>query len=275
MIFWKSFTVCRIAGVPVQIHPTCLFFPVGYLLWSGWSENGWRSLWLMGSLLALLWLSLLAHEFAHIFAARGCGIRTEKMVFLPVGAVAMIESLPRSGQETWIASAGPLMSFILAGICHLGARSMEHWADGLPLLYLYCHVWPFVVLRFLRIGCEMNLFLALFNLIPCHPMDGGRIFRSLLAVTLRKFTRRSHEAAFLTATRITVRYVALPLVLCGLAITISYTHLWMHLILFPLALIVGEIEYRSLRDESPKESRDPVFLRGPRVLKLRRREVRL
>jgi stage IV sporulation protein FB len=235
--------------VPVQFHSTFLLHPVSTILWLGGSDIRGGLLWPSIVLLAILCVSMLAHEFAHILAARRCGIGTRRMVFLPVGAVALLDRIPRLKQEFWVAVAGPLASLALAGCCQLGVWGLEHWADGLTIRFLREHSWMFRVATFLRIGCYINLAFALFNLLPCFPMDGGRIFRSLLAMTIRKFRRRLRDVADVLATKIAVRCVAWPVAVNAIAITISCTHLWPHLILFPMALAAGEVEYWHLRNE--------------------------
>ena len=252
---WKPFTTFRLAGVSVQFHSTTLIFPYGMFLWIGWHQDGWSSFWPMAVLLSIFGGSLLAHEFAHIFAGRGCGIDTEKVIFLPVGAAALMDDIPRSIKELWISIAGPLASFALAGICQAILWAMHHWLYGRHLhhrFYLFEHPWLYETTRLLRFGLSINLSLGLFNLLPCYPMDGGRILRSLLGVTIRKFINRSRSAAFLLATKITVRYVALPLTLGAIVFTAWVSHFWIHLLLFPLAFAAGEFEYRMLCGEIPE-----------------------
>jgi len=256
--------MCRIAGVPVQFHSTALIFPTGYMLWEGRSDDGWRICWPVIALVALFWLSLLVHEFAHIFAAKGFGIGTRKMIFIPVGAVALVEEIPRTAAEGWIAVAGPLGSLAFAGICKLGfwamCHWMNHWTHGWRFQFLREHFWIYDTVRMLRIGCLLNLVLALFNLLPCYPMDGGRILRSALAVALKKFTQRSRERAFLAATVITVRWVSWPLALGAMVFTIVSIHDWTELVLFPLLLFVGEVEVSELRAECRERDSVSVLL---------------
>lgn len=274
---WKPFTVCRISGVSVQIHSTALIFPAGYLLWTGWSEHGWRTLWPMGIVLAVIWISLLVHEFAHILAARSCGIGSRKMIFLPVGAVAMFDNIPPGSKETWIAIAGPLASMALAGICQLGIWTMHHGMSGMPLPFTVSHESMHVILKFLRFGSLINTGLCLFNLLPCFPMDGGRILRSLLGMVLRQITRRTSESSLLLATKITVRFVAWPLAFAAMVYTISTSKIWMHLILFPLAVVVGELEYWMLREDHPQSEAEPEleWMDLEKTLSIRRRGVNL
>lgn len=115
------------------------------------------------------------HEFGHAFVAYLFGIRAKDIILLPVGGTASIEKFPDNPvQELAISLAGPLMNVIIALLLWWSATPhAPFWAipeninelPGRGLLYI------------LRIG---NIGLALFNLIPAFPMDGGRILRALL-----------------------------------------------------------------------------------------------
>jgi stage IV sporulation protein FB len=135
----------------------------------------------------LLFLCVLAHEFGHVFAARAFGVQTPDVTLLPIGGVARLERIPEEpGQEFVIAIAGPLVNvaIALALMAFAGAdMSTRHLAAVES-----SHV------SMLDRLASVNLFLALFNLIPAFPMDGGRILRSLLALKLG-FARATSVAA--------------------------------------------------------------------------------
>ena len=112
----------------------------------------------------LFFISVLLHELGHSFLARQFRIQVRRITLFIFGGVAEIKEEPPSAwAEFWIALAGPVVSFLLAGIFYfLGQVSVAR--SGL-----------WVMLSYLAL---INFLLAGFNLIPGFPLDGGRIFRA-------------------------------------------------------------------------------------------------
>lgn len=163
-MFSHAYTIARIAGIPIRVHVTLLILlPV--FLW-----NFPSSLWLPGlAAVAGLFASIALHELGHALVALRFGCRARDIVLLPIGGVAQLENLPRHPrQEMLIAAAGPAVSFLLA---LAGATASALFAAG------GAHVAALVAEMLGR----ANLTLALFNLIPSFPMDGGRVFRAFLS----------------------------------------------------------------------------------------------
>jgi Zn-dependent protease len=160
----------RILGVPVRFHFTFILLLI-FLVVVG---AGGRLAGLMEALYLLaLFTSVLLHELGHAVVSRRYGIRTLEIVMFPIGGVARLERSPRPKEELWIAVAGPAVNLVifLAIAGYLAARNQsegirEMAAGGASLS--------------MRIAVG-NLILALFNLLPAFPMDGGRILRSILA----------------------------------------------------------------------------------------------
>jgi len=125
--------------------------------------------WLLGITAALLlFASVLIHELSHALMARRYGIEVQGITLFLFGGVAQIKGEPeRPGQEFAIAAVGPLTSIVLG-------------AGSLALMWLAA-VWNLGTLAalFNYLGW-INIGLALFNLIPGFPMDGGRILRSAM-----------------------------------------------------------------------------------------------
>ncbi|WP_299417775.1 site-2 protease family protein [uncultured Sulfitobacter sp.] len=116
-----------------------------------------------------LFTSLLLHELAHSVVARHLGVPIKSITLFLFGGVAELEAEPKSGlAELWIAIAGPLMSLVLAlGFWGLaGAGTLIAIAPAIPSVLSYLAL--------------INLVLALFNMVPAFPLDGGRVLRAYL-----------------------------------------------------------------------------------------------
>jgi len=151
-----------VAGIDLYIHPTFLLV----LLFPGVLAGGPLSVLLV---LAVFGCVLL-HELGHALAAQQFGIRTRDITLYPIGGVARLERMPRAaGAELVIALAGPAVNLaIAAGLATLGVLAGGELALGTALGTM---------------GAELlaiNIVLALFNLLPAFPMDGGRVLRALL-----------------------------------------------------------------------------------------------
>ncbi len=173
MKVWK---IARILGIDIEIHFTLLFV-FALVLWSlsaGFfpvAVPGQSALfyWLSGLFTTLIFFaSIIFHELSHSIVAQKFGIGIERITLFILGGVAQLKGETKNPQaEFLMALAGPLGSLVLAGtfwvVCQVGL-------DVFPVLIL-------VALSWLALN---NLMLALFNLLPGFPMDGGRIFRAFL-----------------------------------------------------------------------------------------------
>ena len=182
-----SLKIARIAGTDVRIHITFLLF----LAWIGFSyyQVGGAAAAVPGVLfIVALFGCVLLHEFGHALAARAFGIPTPDITLLPIGGVARLQRMPdKPWQELIVAVAGPLVNVVIAGILLLLGSSA-----GVAQLERVQH--PSV--EMLGKLASVNVMLVLFNLIPAFPMDGGRVLRSLLAMTL-PYGRATQIAAWI------------------------------------------------------------------------------
>lgn len=163
-MFSHAYTIARIAGIPIRVHVTLLILlPV--LLWIFPASQ-----WVLGlTAVAGLFACIALHELGHALVALRFGCRARDIVLLPIGGVAQLENLPRHPrQEMLIAAAGPVVSVLLAVA---GSAAAALLAAGGAL----------AAAGVADILARANLTLALFNLIPSFPMDGGRIFRAFLS----------------------------------------------------------------------------------------------
>lgn len=117
----------------------------------------------------LLFLSVLLHELSHSAVARSRGIEVEGITLFIFGGVAQMSmEAERAIDEFLLTAAGPLSSLALAGIFYLGGIGVEALA------------WPEAVSVVAGYLAIINLALAVFNMVPGFPLDGGRIFRSVV-----------------------------------------------------------------------------------------------
>jgi Zn-dependent protease len=161
-----SIQIGRAYGIPVRLHWTMLLF-LPYLALRLAGALGVQSV-LWGWVAAFsLFASVLLHELGHSVIARGRGYPVRDIVLTPIGGVAFLAKAPRrANDELAIAIAGPVVSLLLAIGCWLGAHPLlkAGLTDPGNTLFL--------------IG-SINMTLVIFNLIPCFPMDGGRVYRAL------------------------------------------------------------------------------------------------
>lgn len=152
-----------VAGVPIRLHGSFLVLAVVAVAWQALSEGpaAATSVAIYG---LMLFGSVLVHELGHALAGRLFGVATRDITLFPFGGVARME-IPRLAPlaEAVIALAGPMTNVLIA----LGAWLVVSLGGSAVL--------PLVVI---------NVALAIFNLIPAWPMDGGRVFRAMLSVGL-------------------------------------------------------------------------------------------
>src|SRR5437870_3209565 len=171
-----SVNIGTIAGTAVRIHVTFLLFLV-WIFVASYMSGGPQAAWNSTAFMVLLFACVLAHEFGHIFTARVFGVATPDVTLLPIGGVARLERIPEKPQEEFlIAIAGPLVNVAIAFGLVLLAGAHLNMSD-------LATVESTKVSLVDRLAA-VNLFLALFNMIPAFPMDGGRVLRALLAIRL-------------------------------------------------------------------------------------------
>jgi len=171
-----SLNVGSIAGTAIRIHITFLLF----LVWLGtifYRQGGAEAAWQGTIFIVLIFLCVLLHELGHVFAARRYGVTTRDVTLWPFGGIASMERMPdKPSEELIVAVAGPAVNVVIAAVLllWLGPRfDLENLAAiENPGVSLAVKV------------AAANIILVLFNFIPAFPMDGGRVLRALLAMSM-------------------------------------------------------------------------------------------
>ena len=126
--------------------------------------------YILGLIAAIgLFVSVVIHELGHAVTARAYGVPVRRITLWFLGGVAQFEEMPRqSGAEAVVAIVGPLVSFGIGIVCWVAGHFISPDAAAARFIVSYL--------------VYMNVVLAIFNLIPAMPLDGGRVLRSLLAL---------------------------------------------------------------------------------------------
>jgi Zn-dependent protease/CBS domain-containing protein len=180
-----SIPIGRLFGVDVRIHLTFFLLPM-FIFWTDYeankTANGPHDLALVGIILACV----AAHECGHMFAARRLGLIPKAVILLPLTGVTLYDESrlekPQPAELLWkreirLALVGPLVNLALASLAVAvisgAGRGGDLWQ------------WPFLqAAKLPKSLVWANLWIAILNLMPAYPLDGGRILRAFLSRTL-------------------------------------------------------------------------------------------
>jgi stage IV sporulation protein FB len=169
-----SVQVARILDIPIRIHFTFLLLVIWFALSARtWGQTAAGAVFF----LLLVFLCVALHELGHAAMAKRFGVRTHEIVLYPIGGIARLESMPGGRAELAIALAGPAVNLLLA-LALIAPVLFAHGPD------------PGAIAAAFEAGAlaprllAVNALLFLFNLIPAFPMDGGRVLRALLSLSL-------------------------------------------------------------------------------------------
>jgi Zn-dependent protease len=172
-----SWKIGRFAGIDLYVHATFFLLILWVVVVHALGGRGGAAVLGGVGFIAALFACVVLHEFGHALTARHYGIATKDITLLPIGGVSRFERMPdKPWQEFWVAIAGPLVNVAIAVAIYL----LLFLTGGFhPITHFSLTAGPFSE-RMLA----ANLALALFNVIPAFPMDGGRVLRALLATRL-------------------------------------------------------------------------------------------
>ncbi|KUJ80881.1 protease [Ruegeria marisrubri] len=182
-----SFTLGRLFGSELRVHVT-FFLLLAWIGFAAYAEGGWPAAVENVIFVVALFACVVAHEFGHALMARRYGIRTPDITLLPIGGLARLERMPeKPTQEVMVALAGPAVNIVIWGVLVVFGAGVQ--------LDTMAEIDSAQIDLFTRLA-YINLFLAVFNMIPAFPMDGGRVFRALLCMRMDrvKATRMAASA---------------------------------------------------------------------------------
>lgn len=181
----RAFTICRVGGIPISIHASWIVslavLSTFARIWVFRDEEvEWRA-WAFGVAVGVALAGcVVLHELAHAVVARAYGLPVARILLFAFGGISQIRGeAPTPAAEYRVALAGPLASLVI-GSTLLGVARWAHAADGIHEGWLN--------------AAYFNVWVALFNLVPAFPMDGGRILRSALWAGMRSRARATRWA---------------------------------------------------------------------------------
>lgn len=182
-----SVRIARVFGIPIEIHYTWLivFGLVAWSLATGYFPRAGADLTTAAVIVLsvgatlLFFAALLVHELAHAYVAMRGGLPVRRITLFIFGGVAQMEREPRTASgEFRMAIAGPLTSLVIAGAAWAAARAS---GGGLRALFQYLAL--------------INAAVALFNMVPAFPLDGGRVFRAAVWWATKSLSRATRVAS--------------------------------------------------------------------------------
>jgi Zn-dependent protease len=165
-----SINAGRLFGIKFSIHVT-FFLLLAYVFFSGIKE-GFGQAGLSVLFVCAIFACVVIHELSHSLVARRFGREPKSIMLLPIGGVATIDMMPtKPSQEIAISIVGPATNIVIALVLFGGLKMVVVPKSNLTVFQ-----------SFITDLIGVNIALAIFNLIPALPMDGGRILRSILAM---------------------------------------------------------------------------------------------
>ena len=187
----------RIFGISVELHQTFVWLVALMAIFLAVMEPG--QLFSNLLLIAILFATVFVHELFHSAVAIYKGVKVSKIILLPIGGVSVADEMPENPKDEFmIAIAGPLFNFVMVILIVLAVKVLPSlpWPYFLFSEGITAEGVNFAIMNYPLFALFwVNLLLGAFNLfLPALPMDGGRVFRALLASRLG-FLRATKIAA--------------------------------------------------------------------------------
>lgn len=181
-----SWKIGSVRGIDLYVHAT-FFLLLAWVAVTYWLRGGSAAALDGIAFLVALFACVVLHELGHALTAKRYGITTRDITLLPIGGVSRLERIPDNPrQEVWVSLAGPSVNVAIAAVLYAWLTITQAWR---PLSALTMTGGPFLERLML-----VNISLAVFNLLPAFPLDGGRVLRALLAMRM-DYVRATQIAA--------------------------------------------------------------------------------
>lgn len=178
----SAFNIGKLFGIQFRLHFTWFIIFILVTVSLVYPDFSQWLYWVIGIITSLLlFASVVVHELAHSLVGRANGIPIESITLFIFGGVAqMTKEATHPGAELKMAAAGPVCSLVISGLFGLLWLFVPNIPEPIAIMILWLAI--------------MNGILAAFNLIPGFPLDGGRVFRSLLWHFTGNYSRSSRIA---------------------------------------------------------------------------------
>jgi Zn-dependent protease/CBS domain-containing protein len=175
----------KISNIKIQVHWT-FFFLIVWIVFEEFNRGGsTESVFFNIALVLAVFFCVVLHELGHALTAKRFGIATKNITLLPIGGIASLDKIPEDPkQELAVAIAGPLVNIIIAIFLYFSIPIQDFTSKNLGEALEYLA--NFSLKNFLLYLFIVNVAMFVFNLIPAFPMDGGRVFRALLALKINR-----------------------------------------------------------------------------------------
>ncbi|MBA4187132.1 MAG: hypothetical protein C0467_03855 [Planctomycetaceae bacterium] len=247
---FRSLKLGKVFGIELFVHGTFWLLPL-FVLFSGMADgDGLAAVGTDVALVFAIFACVALHELGHALAARAYGIGTRDITLYPLGGIASLERMPENpGREIAIALAGPAVNVVIAGALFsgfVGAAFLTTWTPSEQISGFD--------LFFSRVMLA-NIVLAAFNLLPCFPMDGGRVLRALLATQLNRV--RATEIAVSVGSVVALGFIAVGLYASHFGLILVAVMVWL-LGQAELASVRMRARARAMRDRMSEWSEEPT-----------------
>ncbi|MCL4474163.1 MAG: site-2 protease family protein [Actinobacteria bacterium] len=220
-----SFKIGRVFDIELRVHIT-FFLIIVYAayIWGVGYHQGWAGAVYGAVLISALFLCVVIHELCHSRMAQYYGGEVASITLLPIGGVSLLKNMPDDPKkEFWVTIVGPVSNVIIGILLIPFLYLVPNQVDGAYGAFTNADVLTGISLQgFVSYMLLINFLLAVFNLLPAFPLDGGRVLRSLLA----------QRMSYVSATRAAVTTGQVFAFIFGIAGLLQGAWLWVIIAVF-------------------------------------------